>query len=149
MKKLILIAGLAGIIVTGAFAQGNPSSTATVSVTVGTYCNISPVGAGSLGAFTFNITNGGYSGNYPSSGPLGFTATSNVPFNLSSGVTFVASNNVYAATTTITGGLLTNAPATTSIGVNYMVDMAIQGSNAGYKPDSTTGTVTVNIAPFI
>jgi len=149
MKKLILIAGLAGIIVTGAFAQGTgtTSVTQTIKVKVQTYINITPL---SGGTYCFNVTDGGYSSYYSSStGPQSFTATANTTYGLTTSVS-IATYTVWTKLDSGAFGLnqgLSGQTATNNLGQGHTLDLQLQGTSAGLSPDvsGTPGTVTLTI----
>jgi hypothetical protein len=146
MKKIILIAGLAGIMVTGALAQtGNRSSTAVVSVSVDTYMNISAI----TGSFSFTVTDGGFSSTYASGGAGSFTATANVAHYLHATVTGLGAYTILSKLDA--GSFASTAdegPLPITNGTSHSVDVQLQGNTStGLPPDAgSSGVVTVTIA---
>jgi hypothetical protein len=138
MKKLILIAGLAGIVVTGAFAQGNGGTSVNASVTVLTYMNVD-----ATGTLAINITNGGFLPLYTSN-TVSFTVTGNVATNLASSYTGLAK---YTVTPLINGLATTPVPYPIGIAPAQTVSFSIPGNGTtGIAPDTlSTGTVVLTL----
>jgi len=156
MKKLITIAGLAGLVISGAFAQANSgvrTQFAGVGVSVDTYMNLSPITTGTplpnTKLFTFHVTDGGFNGPYVA-GMIGhFTATSNVVYTLTASVVTVNPYEVQCnldATGWADLAKITGLPITP--GANHTVSGQLMGnSTTGLPPDAgSVGTLTVTIA---
>jgi len=148
MKKLLLIASLLGVIVTGAFAQGlgTQTQTSTVTVTVATYMNLSAI---SVSNFTFAVSDGGFSATYPSSGAGTFTLTSNVACTLHASVGATTPTSYTIFTKLDSGSFVASATAPGVVGklVPHTIDVQLQNvAAAGLTPDAgSTGTLTLTV----
>ncbi len=150
MKKLALIAGLAGILVTGALAQtdsGTRSQTAAVNINVDRYINLGAISGG----FAFHVTDGGFAATYASAGAQTFQAISNVAYDLTAAVT---GTGVYSVFSKLDGGSFVasatenNNPITP--GHTHSVDVQLQGNTSTGLPPTASqvnGTLTVSVAP--
>jgi hypothetical protein len=148
MKKLLLTAGLAGILVTAAMAQQSRSQTAAVNINVCTFMTLSSFDKSS---FNFLITDGGFTSTYNSDGQANFNATSNVPYDLSSVVYGVSPYTVWSI---IDSPSVSNTYASTGTsannGVGYQVGHSVNcevigDANNGLTPGSVSGTLRVCI----
>jgi len=156
MKKLALVAGLAGLVVSGAFAQANSgvrTQYAGVGVSVDTYMNLSPIISLAPiplpAVFNFHVTDGGFWGPYPDGLGGRFVATSNVVYTLTASVVTTKPYDVqcnldgspWADLAKITGLPITPGAAHTVMG-------RLMGNPVtGLPPDAgSAGVLTVTIA---
>ena len=153
MKKFILAAGLAGILVTGAMASdgfGTRTRSTNVTLDVATYMNITCITGGNFG---FTVNDGGFAPTYSSGGYASFNATSNVTYNLKGEVTGTGAYSfltmldagAFAACATSTGNSVGN-------GVQHYVDVELVGDTTNGlppTPSTVTGTLTVSICQAV
>jgi|GEM_PF-3167910 len=152
MKKLILTAGIAGILVASAMASSGPTITAPISVTVDTYATIAWGGSTSFG---FHVTDGGYSPTYYSSYYTGTAATSGASFtcvcNTGYQLNACVSGATYSFDINLDGSGYGSATASNSNsatvsllngGGSHLVDVALNGVPAGTGLAPTNGAVS-------
>jgi len=156
MKKLMTIAGLAGLIVSGAFAQANSgvrTQYAGVGVSVDTYMNLSAIVSiapiPTPNVFTFHVTDGGFWGPYADGLGGRFVATSNVVYTLTASVLTTKPYEVQCnldATGWADLAKITGLPITP--GATHTVTGQLMGNpTVGLPPDAgSAGVLTVTIA---
>jgi len=144
MKKLALLAGLAGILATGAMAQSSG-----VTLSVGQFRQFTF----SAGTLAFNITDGGFNGPYDTNN-RGYNVVANTGWSLTSALSPVDVDDImpagsngdweWAATlTNVAGGAGNTNPGNAYV----TLSSADSGHYIGPGNFTATGTLTVTIAP--